>query len=90
MTLLFKAQFFVAISLLVFIFPALFMMGIPLRFRILWTTLLTIFYFVVLSGAQSSPNIPTMRLDGSALDAYSSVILSMQANGYIKVNLFLR
>ncbi len=83
-TLMFKAQIFVAISFLAFLFPALFM-G---RIRPLWRAALVLsmasVYFVVLGASQLSPNVPVMRLDGSGLATYFSDVIGNQEDGIVR------
>ncbi len=83
-TLLFKAQIFVAISYLALIYPVLFLRNIKIHYRIFFLLLMTCIYVAAVFVGQTSNKIPTMRLDGSALDAYSSLILSLASNAYIK------
>jgi hypothetical protein len=83
-TLMFKAQVFVAVSFPAFIFPALFFAGIRPGRRVALVLLLTLLYMGVIAVSQRSPNVPVMRLDGSGLKFYSSLILATQDEGVIK------
>jgi hypothetical protein len=83
-TLMFKAQIFVAVSFPAFVFPALFFVGIKPGRRIALILLLTLLYVGVIVVSQRSPNVPVMRLDGSGLKFYSSLILASQDEGAIK------
>ncbi|WNV05360.1 hypothetical protein RP726_02850 [Candidatus Methylospira mobilis] len=83
-TLLYKAQIFVAISWLAFVFPALFIAGIARKYRLLLVLLLSAVFTGVIAASQSIPSVPTIKLDGSSLMPYSSFILSSMENGFIK------
>ena len=83
-TLMFKAQIFVAISYLAFIFPALFFKWMPKKNRLVLLVVLTVVYVGVTVGSQALSSVPVIRLDGSSLADYSSLVLSMQADGVIK------
>ena len=83
-TLLYKAQIFVAISFLAFVFPVLFMGGRVANYRVPLLLLLTCIYLGVIVLSQTSLSVPVIRLDGSGLMSYSSSILAMQAEGFIK------
>lgn len=83
-TLLYKAQIFVAISFLVLVFPVLFMGGRVANYRTPLLLLLTCIYLGVIALSQASLSVPVMRLDGSGLMSYSSSILAMQTSGFIK------
>jgi hypothetical protein len=83
-TLLFKAQIFVAISFTALVFPVLFMGGRVANYRVPLLLLLTCIYLGVIALSQTSLSVPVMRLDGSGLTTYSSLILSFQTDGFIK------
>jgi len=83
-TLMFKAQIFVAISFPAFLFPALFMGRIRPGWRVALVLSLATIYFVVLGISQLSPNVPVMRLDGSGLVPYSSQVMANQEDGLIR------
>ena len=92
-TLLYKAQIFVAISFLAFVFPVLFMSGRVAKYRIPLFVLFTGIYLGVVILSQTSLSVPVMRLDGSSLKAYSELIFDMQTDGFIKqifTSLFFR
>lgn len=83
-TLMFKAQIFVAISLVAFLFPALFMGRLEFKWRTALVLSLAAVYFAVLWISQLSPNVPLMRLDGSGLASYSSLVMNNQDDGMIR------
>ena len=83
-TLLYKAQIFVAISFLAFVFPVLFMSGRVANYRIPLLLLFTGIYLGVVSLSQMSLSVPTMHLDGSDLTTYSTSIMGIQKGGFIK------
>jgi hypothetical protein len=83
-TLMFKAQIFVAISFPAFLFPTLFMGRIrPVSRAVLVVSLATV-YFLVLGISQMSPSVPVMRLDGSGLASYSSMVMTFQDDGIVR------
>lgn len=84
-TLLFKAQIFVAISFLAMVFPTIFMGGRVVGFRIPLFLISTIVYFGVVALSQSFPSVPSMRLDGSGLTEYPLIILRGLPGNYIQV-----
>jgi len=84
-TLLFKAQIFVAIALPAFLFPALFMGHLSWKRRTGLVLSLAAVFLAVVGVSQSSPNVPVMRLDGSGLKFYSSLVMIISQNdGIIK------
>lgn len=83
-TLMFKAQIFVAISFPAFLFPALFMGRFRPKWRAALVLSLATVYFAVIGVSQLSPNVPVMRLDGSGLASYSSLVMNNQDDGLIK------
>jgi hypothetical protein len=87
-TLMFKAQIFVAISFPAFLFPALFMGRMRSGWRAALVLALMTVYFVVLEISQLSSNIPVMRLDGSGLASYSSTVMANQADGIVRKSWF--
>lgn len=84
-TLLYKAQIFVAISLLALIFPALFFKNISLTLRTIGLFILSVLFFYVVSLSQSITAVPTIRFDGSGFSEYVSIIFGLQLDGFIKV-----
>lgn len=83
-TLMYKAQIFVAISFLAFVFPILFMNGRIANYRIPLLLLFTCIFTGVVKLSQMSLSVPTMRLDGSSLKNYASLIFGMQTDGFVK------
>ena len=83
-TLLYKAQIFVAIAFPALVFPVLFMKGRIANYRVPLLLLFTAIYLGIVALSQMSLSVPTMRLDGSGLTAYSSLILGFQTDGFIK------
>lgn len=83
-TLLFKAQIFVAISLLALVLPVFYMRGRWARFRAPILMALTCIYFGAAAISQLSMSVPTLRLDGSGLSAYTAAVLSLRDEGIIK------
>jgi len=83
-TLMFKAQIFVAVSFPAFVFAALFMGKMSSTSRVALVILITAIYFIAIEISQLSPSVPVIRLDGSGLEAYSSAVMDNQESGLIK------
>ncbi|WP_426101750.1 hypothetical protein [Massilia sp. TSP1-1-2] len=83
-TLVFKAQIFVAIALLVLLFPALFFAGLFLWQRCAIAALFTTVFIAVVNISQQLASVPVIRLDGSSLSTFSQSILNMQRPGLVK------
>jgi len=83
-TLLFKAQIFVAVSFLIWIYPALFMAGLKTRVRVGCFAAMTFLYLAVVAVSQGFANVPTLRLDGSGLAWYKGALLYSQSPGFLK------
>lgn len=84
-TLVFKAQIFVAIAFVLLVFPAVFFRDLAASHRVMAVLVLTAVFAAVVTWSQSLPSVPVMRLDGSSLSSYSKLILDMQRHGPIKV-----
>jgi hypothetical protein len=83
-TLLYKAQIFVAISFLAFVFPVLFIRGRIAGYRIPLFLVFTCVYIAVVSASQNAAGVPTMRMDGSGLAPYSDWVLALQLGGFFQ------
>jgi hypothetical protein len=83
-TLIFKAQIFVAIALLILLFPAMFFAGLSRVQRIAIAATLTTIFIAVVNFSQQFPSVPVLRLDGSGLSAFSHDILKSQYGGLVK------
>lgn len=64
-TLTFKAQIFVAISYLAFVFPVLFFGQIATKYRISLIVLFSGIFCAVVAVSQLSPHVPVIRPDGT-------------------------
>lgn len=84
LTLIFKAQFFVAISFLIFVFPVLFVLRLSRGRRLLLLLALTGIYVLTLYLSQGVSAVPLIRPDGSGLSWYSTVVVDNQAAGPIR------
>ncbi|MCV6797949.1 hypothetical protein OII53_17800 [Achromobacter ruhlandii] len=82
-TLLYKAQIFVAISLLALLLPLLFLQGRLSRYRFPLLVAAVVIYFGAAAISQLSTSVPTLRLDGSGLGPYFGAILSHQDDGLL-------
>ena len=83
-TLMYKAQIFVAISFLAFIYPVLFMGQLSSKHRIYLFFLFTGIFIGILEFSQLLPGVPLIQPDGSGLTTYSSLIISRQTKGLIE------
>ena len=83
-TIVYKAQFFVANAFLMMIYPCVFFPGLRMRWRLAAAVVLvSVFYFVV-SLSQNVDRVPTLRLDGSALKPYALLLLDRSEAGLFK------
>jgi hypothetical protein len=84
LVLFYKAQIFVAISFLAFIFPALFISGVALRLRLFLLIALTSIYFGILTISQSFQGVPVILLDGSGLSWYGAFVFNTHSYSFIR------
>jgi hypothetical protein len=63
---LYKAQFFIASALLLFIAPPLFFCGLKLWHRLLWLGVAVGVYVGAIMATRDLPGLPIIRLDGSS------------------------
>ena len=63
-SLVYKAQFFVANAFLILIYPCLFLSSVPGRRRLLVGVLLAALFFVAVAMSQGIQGMPTLRLHG--------------------------
>jgi hypothetical protein len=75
-SIVYKAQFFVANAFLLMIYPCVFFRGLRIPWRLLSAVVLVSLFFFVVGLSQNVDRIPTLRLDGSALRAYASLLLA--------------
>ena len=72
---IYKAQFFVASALLIWVFPAMFFGTFSARRRAVWIAAAVLSYWLTLKFAEGIPSFPTIKLDGSGLVRYSEWIM---------------
>ena len=72
---IYKAQFFVASALLIWVFPAMFFGTFSARRRAVWIAAAVLSYWLTLKFAEGIPSIPTIKLDGSGLVRNSEWII---------------
>jgi hypothetical protein len=82
-TLVFKAQIFVAIAYPLLVFPALFFVGLSVLQRAAITVVLSAVFVAVVRFSQQFPSVPVLRLDGSSLLQFAHSILRNQSEGVI-------
>jgi hypothetical protein len=73
-TVFYKAHVFVANAYLILIFPCLFFAGLRWRWRLVSLAVMTSIFVLVVAISQMSPNVPTLRLDGSGAGAYMRLL----------------
>jgi hypothetical protein len=81
-SVVYKAQFFVANSFLIMVYPCLFIRGLKTKWRLAMAILLVSFFAYVIYLSQQSNFIPTLRLDGSFSRHYARLILSSYDAGF--------
>jgi len=80
----YKAQFFVANALLLFLAPALFFRGIKLRWRLSWLCVAVVVYVLGVNLAQRLPGMPLIRLDGSSTGKLLAMVNSFADPGSVR------
>ena len=73
-TVFYKAQLFVANAFLILIYPCFFFLQCRTRWRLLAGLLLTLLFCNVIAISQHSSSIPIIRLDGSSLHRYATML----------------
>jgi hypothetical protein len=82
--LLYKAHIFVANSYLMFIFPAIFFIGIARWRRLVLAIFLSAVFAAVIGYSQTLGRVPLLRLDGSGIGAYIVLLLQDYDAGLLK------
>jgi hypothetical protein len=80
----YKAQFFIASALLLFLAPPLFLRGLKLRLRIPWLLGATAIYIVAIVLLQRMPGVPLIRLDASTTGRLLALINSFADPGPVR------
>jgi len=83
-SVVYKAQLFVANSFLLMIYPCIFFHGIKGRWRAVVTVVMMGIFLLVVHFSQYSSSIPTLRLDGSSTKHYALLILKSFDEGLFK------
>jgi hypothetical protein len=83
-SIVYKAQFFVANAFLLMLYPCVFFRGLRMRWRIVSALMLVSVFCFVVSLSQNVDRIPTLRLDGSGLKPYALLLLSRSDPGLVK------
>jgi hypothetical protein len=74
----YKAQFFVAISLVLLLVPPLFLRGrLRLRHRIAWLVSAVAVFVLAIVATQDLPGLPLIRLDGASTGRMLDLVLSL-------------
>ena len=80
-TLCYKAHLFVANAYLILIYPCFFFLQCRMRWRLLIAFLLTLLFCSVIAVSQHSSSIPVIRLDGSSLHRYTTMLSNFTTPG---------
>ena len=80
----YKAQFFIANALLLFIAPPLFLRGLKLRLRIPWLLLASAMVIAAIVLTQRIPGLPLIRLDGSTTGRLLTLVNSFADPGPLR------
>ena len=83
-TLIYSAFFFVANALLIMIYPCLFFSTVKASWRFIIAIFLAASFVLIVLLSQHSPNIPTLRFDGSGIKQYASALLISFDPGFLK------
>lgn len=83
-SVVYKAQLFVANAFLLMIYPCVFFRGLQIRWRVVSGVVLVSLFCLVVSLSQHVNRIPTLRLDWSALRPYARAIVATFDPGFLK------
>jgi len=83
-SVVYKAQLFVANAFLLMIYPCVFFRGLQIRWRVVMGVVLVSLFWLVVSVSQHVNRIPTLRLDWSALKPYAHAIVATFEPGFLK------
>jgi hypothetical protein len=81
----YKAQFFVANALLLFLAPPLFFRGLKLRWRLPWLGTAVAVYILGVYLVQRLPGMPLIRLDGSSTGRLLATVNSFADPGSVRL-----
>ena len=84
LTLTYRAHIFVANAFLIMVYPWLFFTKLKVRWRLIIALLLVSSFVFIINLSQRSPNIPTLRLDGSGSKRYASILLASYDPGFFQ------
>jgi hypothetical protein len=82
--LFYKAHIFVANSYLLMMFPILFFTPLQRRWRLVMGIAATVLFVAVVAYSQSNPRVPVLRLDGSGIGNYLTMLLHDYEPGVLK------
>ncbi|HEX7597423.1 MAG TPA: hypothetical protein VF518_04360 [Polyangia bacterium] len=80
----YKAQFFIASALLLFIAPPLFLRGLKVWHRIVWLGAATVAYVGAIFATKNVPGLPIIRLDGSTTDRLLEIVNTFADPGALR------
>ena len=83
-SVVYKAQLFVANAFLLMIYPCVFFRGLQIRWRVVSGVVLVSLFWLVVSVSQHVNRIPILRLDWSALKPYAHAIVATFEPGFLK------
>lgn len=87
-TLIFKAQIFVAAAFLILIIPALFYPALHFWKRLFISILIILLFIFVIKISQRFQAVPLLRLDWSSFSDFYKLVTNLQIDGLVK-NIFL-
>jgi hypothetical protein len=77
----YKAQFFVASSFLLWVYPPLLLRGLFLRRRLQWLGFALAAFLGLAAASQRLPRVPLLRLDGGSMTRFLAMVLSFSDPG---------
>lgn len=84
LTVFFKAQIFIPLAMFSVLAPAALYGSFKAPYRLILLAIVTLCIFCAMAISQKIAPIPSLRLDGSALDWYRSILLSFTPDGAFK------
>jgi hypothetical protein len=75
--LFYKAHLFVANAFLMMVYPCMFFHRLAARWRLLAAVVLVTLFVTVVGLSQNLQRVPVMRIDGSGISGYVSILLNM-------------
>ncbi len=80
----YKAHLFVANALIMMLYPCAFFGRFRVRWRVAAGVAVVVLFVAVVAVSQSSPRVPTLRLDGSGIGGYVDLLYRSSFDGPLK------